>query len=104
MQLHLRDGRAVGAEGFGIDVGSHMQNHGVVGAILMVVMAFPVGSMYVDFYISHPQNAVYLDFRIEKVGSCIGIGESGVNDFHGLSLRGMQRSERKKLVFPYKLE
>ena len=28
----------------------------------------------------------------------------GVNDFHGLSLRGMQRSERKKLVLPYKLE
>ena len=88
VQFHLWDGFAIRTEGLCIDVGSHVENHGVVGTVQVMLVAFPVGGMHMDFYIAYPKDTVYLDFCVEKVRTGIGIGESGVNDFHGLPLGG----------------
>lgn len=54
-----------------------------------------------NFHVAHPQRTVDLHFRVEEVGTGIPVVQTGVDDFHGLSVCGGKRVERKHPVLPY---
>ena len=56
-----------------IDNTTHMKNHIVISAIELMAMQIPIGSLIVDFNITHPERSTDLYFSIKEVGPGITI-------------------------------
>ena len=82
----------------------HVQDDVVIVRIAVVPVQEPVGRTVVYLYIAHPQRSADLHFRIEEIGTCIAVMQSGINDFHLLSVSGLEPRQRKHFVFPYVVE
>ena len=104
VQLHLGDKLSVGTGGNCINLGSYVEDDRIVCRVLVMTMPEPVGSLLVYLYIPYPQHAAYLDFGIEKVGSCMGVLQSRVDDFNCFSIGGLLRFQGKKPVFPHVMQ
>jgi hypothetical protein len=59
-----------------------VQNNGIICLIGVMFVFFPIIGMAVYFHISRPHFIVDFYFRIEKVGTGIGVVHSGVNYFN----------------------
>ena len=85
----------------GIALANDMEDDGVVALVLVVMVEVPVGGFHVKFHVAHPFGAIDDDLGAREVGTCVGVGQSGVNDLHRLAVDGAEGGERKHLVFPY---
>jgi hypothetical protein len=81
-----------------------MQNHIVVGRILVVPVLKPVRRFLMYLYISGPGSFADADFCIEKIGPRIRIWLSVRNNFNRPAIGSFQVGFVEKPVFPYKLE
>ena len=78
-----------------VDDSGHVENHVVVGRIVVVSVQIPVAGAFMDFHVTHPKRSVDFHLGIEEVGSRMMVVQSGVYDFHGLSVSGYHFFERK---------
>ena len=71
-----------------IDNTTHMKNHIVICGIELMAVQIPIGSLVVDFYVTHPERSADLYFSIKEVGPGITIMQAGVNNFNLLPIAG----------------
>ena len=94
VELHLRQAATRGREHLVCIYNStHMKNHIVISAIELMAMQIPIGSLIVDFNITHPQRFTDLYLSIEEVGPGITIMQAGVNNLNLLPVTGDKTSE-----------
>ena len=94
VELHLRQSATRGREHLVcIDNSTHMKNYIVIGGIELMAMQIPIGSLVVDFYVTHPERSTYLYLSIEEVRPGITIMQTGVNNLNLLPVAGDKTGE-----------
>ena len=101
VELHLRQILSPRVHHIGIDRTGHVEHHIVIAAILVVAVQIPVRRLVVNLHIPHPEGAVDIHLRIEEIGTCIVVVQSGVNHFDELAVGCLQFPQREHLVLPH---
>jgi hypothetical protein len=70
----------------------HMQNHGIVRRVAIVMMSVPIGTFIVNFHMSCPKRVSDANASVQKVRAAIGIVKSGFQNFNGIAVGCLQRS------------
>ena len=88
---------------FNLDIGVHhnVQNDGVVGRIVLMMVTIPVRCLDVHLYVASPHYAVFLDLGIEEVGPCIVVAQSRVKYIEGFVVERLNVEE--EALLPYKI-
>ena len=99
-QLDLRNNLAVDACDGRVILLYYMQDHAVIGRVLVVVMAFPVAGTHMDFHIAHPQPAINFHLGVEKVWASISVEQARVNHAHTAPVVGHHVLAEPQPVLP----
>ena len=79
---------------------NHMEHHIIISWVVVVSVTIPVTGLEVYLHIAHPQRATNLHLRVEKVGPCIAVVQSCVQNLNHTPVSSLQLIERQHLVFP----
>ncbi len=100
---HLRYFSAVGTQYACVAVCHYVKNHIVVGWIVVMAVAVPVGGLHMDFDISSPSLSIHFHLGIEEVGARISVERTGIYDPHCAT--GFQwKSQPEHPVLPKQLK
>jgi hypothetical protein len=71
-------------EYFRVVMKNDMQDYIFVIIVLLMIVSVPVGCSYMKFDISPPKRISDVNPRVEKVGACVVVMQSGVHNSHAL--------------------
>ena len=80
---------------------NHMQNHRIVGRILVVMMSKPITRLIMYLDISGPRFPIEFNLSIEKVGAGIGIEPPGINHLNNTTIGGAHILLRPQSMLPH---
>src|SRR6218665_2659498 len=66
---------------------NHMKNNILIIGICMMFMLMPIGSTHMKLNIAGPESSTHPQAGFEKIGACVMIMYTGINDYDRLSFR-----------------
>lgn len=60
----------------------------------------PIAGVFVEFDIAHPKGAADVYLSVEEIRPGVTVGQTWVDDIHGLAVRCLKRSKRIEAVLP----
>ena len=80
--------------GYAVDLGvvfvDHMQDDILVSLVILVSMSVPVGRFHMNLHMASPEFVADLDFRLQEVGTRVGVAVACRHHFHRFAFRGLQ--------------
>ena len=68
----------------------HMQDDVIVGFVVLVSVAVPVGRFHMDFHMSRPEFVANLDFGFKEVRTRVSVAVTSRDNVNGFAFRGLQ--------------
>ena len=101
IHYQLCDFVTVGALDAHIVAADDVEYYRVIGHVVLMAVAIPVGGFDMYFDIATPCAAAYAEFGVEEVGSGVVVVQAGVDDLNPASVDCLHFALQPQFVLPY---
>ena len=97
----MRDALTVGAVDRSIIILHHVKHHIVIGTVVIVAVAVPIGGADMNLDVAHPHIAIYFDFGVKEVRTSIAVEQPRVKHTHAVAIVGDHVFAAPQAVLPH---